>query len=118
VLIEMRQETDYVLHHAQKILAIFAAMRDFARQLGEAGHRVRYVAIDDPSNRQTLTANLDALIAATAPPRRIPGAGRMAARRQLAAWARQLDIPADGGSEHFYTARSTPRGSSRAASSG
>ena len=26
LLIEMRQETDYVLHHAQKILAIFAAM--------------------------------------------------------------------------------------------
>jgi deoxyribodipyrimidine photolyase-related protein len=33
VLMEVRQETDYVLHHAQKILAIFAAMRDFARQL-------------------------------------------------------------------------------------
>ena len=32
VLMEVRQETDYVLHHAQKILAIFAAMRDFARQ--------------------------------------------------------------------------------------
>ena len=27
VLMEVRQETDYVLHHAQKILAIFAAMR-------------------------------------------------------------------------------------------
>ena len=27
VLMEIRQETDYVLHHAQKILAIFAAMR-------------------------------------------------------------------------------------------
>jgi len=25
-LMEVRQETDYVLHHAQKILAIFAAM--------------------------------------------------------------------------------------------
>ena len=31
VLMEVRQETDYVLHHAQKILAIFAAMRDLAR---------------------------------------------------------------------------------------
>jgi deoxyribodipyrimidine photolyase-related protein len=28
VFMEVRQETDYVLHHAQKILAIFAAMRD------------------------------------------------------------------------------------------
>ncbi|WP_039442374.1 cryptochrome/photolyase family protein, partial [Xanthomonas vasicola] len=30
VLMEVREETDYVLHHAQKILAIFAAMRAFA----------------------------------------------------------------------------------------
>jgi deoxyribodipyrimidine photolyase-related protein len=28
VLMEMRQETDYVLHHAQKVIAIFAAMRE------------------------------------------------------------------------------------------
>lgn len=40
VLMEVRQETDYVLHHAQKILAIFAAMRDFARQLHADGHRL------------------------------------------------------------------------------
>lgn len=44
---EVRQETDYVLNHAQKILAIYAAMRDLARQLREAGHRVHYLAIDD-----------------------------------------------------------------------
>lgn len=61
VLTEVRQETDYVLHHAQKIIAIFAAMRDFARHLRAMGHRVRYVALDDPSNRQTITENLAAL---------------------------------------------------------
>ena len=63
VLMEVRQETDYVLHHAQKIIAIFAAMRDFARQLRLSVHRVHYLAIDDPANRQSLPANLDALIA-------------------------------------------------------
>ena len=46
VLLELRQETDYVLHHAQKILAIFAAMRDFARHLRAQGHRVCYVGIE------------------------------------------------------------------------
>jgi deoxyribodipyrimidine photolyase-related protein len=61
VLMEVRQETDYILHHAQKILAIFAGMRDFARQLRAAGHRVRYVKLDDPSNRQSVTSNLEAL---------------------------------------------------------
>lgn len=107
VLIEMRQETDYVLHHAQKILAIFAAMRDFARQLREAGHRVHYVAIDNPSNRQSLPANLDALIAAhgaAAFEYQAPDEWRLDA--QLADYARGLQIPARMvDSEHFYTTR-------------
>jgi deoxyribodipyrimidine photolyase-related protein len=107
VLMEIRQETNYVLHHAQKILAIFAAMRDFARQLGEAGHRVEYLAIDDPANTQSLTANLDALIGRHGITRfeyQAPDEWRL--DRQLAAWARQLNIPAAMvGSEHFYTAR-------------
>jgi deoxyribodipyrimidine photolyase-related protein len=63
VLMEVRSETDYVRHHAQKVLGIFAAMRDFAAQLKAGGHRVRHIAIDHPSNRQSITANLDALIA-------------------------------------------------------
>ena len=32
LLLEMRRETDYAVHHAQEVIAIFAAMRDFARQ--------------------------------------------------------------------------------------
>jgi deoxyribodipyrimidine photolyase-related protein len=40
VMMEVRQETDYVLHHAQKIIAIFAGMRDLAQQLRQAGHRL------------------------------------------------------------------------------
>lgn len=61
LLMEVRSETDYVLHHAQKVLAIFAAMRAFAAEIKAAGHRVRYVALDDPSNRQHIADNLHAL---------------------------------------------------------
>ena len=57
VLMEIRQETDYVLHHAQKVLAIFAAMRAFAAALKESGHRVRYVRIGDPSDRKSTRLN-------------------------------------------------------------
>ena len=63
VLMEVRSETDYVLHHAQKVLGIFAAMRAFAQQLKADGHRVRYVGIDQPDNRQDIIANLEALVA-------------------------------------------------------
>lgn len=58
VLMEVRQETDYVLHHVQKVLAFFASMRAFADELRARGHRVRYVKLDDPDNRQSLSENL------------------------------------------------------------
>ena len=107
VLMEIRQETDYVLHHAQKILAIFAAMRHFAATLEKAGHRVRYLRIDDPGNTQSLTANLDAMIAelgAVAFEYQEPDEWRL--DQQLAAYAASLTIPCRRvDSEHFYTTR-------------
>jgi len=107
VLMEVRQETDYVLHHAQKILAIFAAMRDFARQLKAAGHRVHYLAIDGAENRQSLPANIDQLIAhyqASAFEYQAPDEWRL--DHQLAEHAKQLAIDCRMvDSEHFYTAR-------------
>ena len=106
-LMEVRQETDYVLHHAQKILALFAAMRDFARRLKSAGHRVHYLAIDDPDNRQSMPGNLDWMIAqykATAFECQAPDEWRL--DRQLAEYANQLDIPCwMKDTEHFYTRR-------------
>lgn len=54
VMAEMRQETDYVIHHIQKILAFFLAMRDFAEKLEKSGHQVIYYKIDDPRNPQDL----------------------------------------------------------------
>lgn len=107
VLMEVRQETDYVRHHAQKVLAILTAMRDFARHLREAGHRVRYVALDDPSNRQTLPDNLAALMqayAATQFEYQAPDEWRLDA--QLKHWcAAQPHACSMVSSEHFYTER-------------
>lgn len=107
VLMEIRQETDYVLHHAQKILAIFAAMRRFADQLRAAGHRVHYLAIDDPDNRQSLPGNLDRLLAlhaATALEYQLPDEWRLDA--QLRQYAARQSIPVHGvDSEHFLSQR-------------
>ena len=111
VLIELRQETDYVLHHAQKILAIFAGMRDFAAQLEAAGHRVHYVAINDAlndaANLPTITDKLDALIAqyqATAFEYQAPDEWRLDV--QLADYAKSLSVSTQMvDSEHFFTTR-------------
>lgn len=83
-LMEVRQETDYVLHDAQKILAI-----------------------DDPANRQGIPANLDTLLAehrAGAFEYQAPDEWRLDA--QLADYARGLAISARMvDSAHFYTSR-------------
>lgn len=57
-LFEMRQETDYVRHHIQKVIGFFAAMRSFASQLKEAGHYVIYYEINDKKNTQSLQKNI------------------------------------------------------------
>ena len=107
VLMEVRQETDYVLHHAQKIIAIFAAMRAFAEHLRSLGHRVRYVTLDDASNRQSITENLAALAERFGAARvewQAPDEWRL--DQQLSTWAQQQAF-ATGvvDSEHFLSAR-------------
>ena len=59
IMMEMRQETDYVHHHIQKIIAFFTAMRAFSEHLREQGHQVIYLKLDDKNNTQSLTKNLD-----------------------------------------------------------
>lgn len=54
LMAEMRQETDYVKHHIQKVMAFFAAMRGFADHLKSEGKHVRYFKLDDPENPQKL----------------------------------------------------------------
>ncbi|AUC75997.1 cryptochrome/photolyase family protein [Olleya sp. Bg11-27] len=61
-LFEMRQETDYVTHHIQKVIGFFAAMRDFGQHLKEEGFIVHYLKLDDRKNTQNLIANLQLLI--------------------------------------------------------
>ncbi|HEY6894619.1 MAG TPA: cryptochrome/photolyase family protein, partial [Rhodanobacteraceae bacterium] len=107
VLMEVRQETDYVRHHAQKILAIFAAMRAFAEALRAAGHRVQYLRISDPSNTQSIPDNLEALAAlhaATAIEYQTPDEWRLF--QQLERFAAAAGRPVRRvDSEHFMTER-------------
>ena len=108
---ELRQETDYVLHHAQKIIAIFAGMRDFAAQLKAAGHSVHYLAIDDAANLPSIMDNLNLLIAkykATKFEYQAPDEWRLDV--QMAEYAKSLSKAGQVSaqmvdSEHFFTSR-------------
>lgn len=107
VMLELQQEARYVLHHAQKLIAIFAAMRHFASELKAQGHRVRYVAINDSSNRGSLEDNLDALLVhydARSFSWQLPDEWRL--DQQLQSWAARQGITCHAvDTGHFYTER-------------
>ena len=48
VIAELRQETDYVVHHVQKVCAFFAAMQQFAQALSTAGFNVLHLDLAKP----------------------------------------------------------------------
>lgn len=62
VMMEMRQETDYVQHHVQKVVAFFVSMRNFSEWLKGQGHRVLYLTLDNLENEQDPVKNLRKLI--------------------------------------------------------
>jgi deoxyribodipyrimidine photolyase-related protein len=61
-MMEVKEETSYVLHHAQKIIATFAAMRFFAKQLQQKGFEVIYFKINDKENEQGFIQNINKTI--------------------------------------------------------
>jgi deoxyribodipyrimidine photolyase-related protein len=54
LIAELRQETDYVRHHVQKLCAFFAAMQKFAEKLLEDGYRVIYLKLEETSKYNSL----------------------------------------------------------------
>lgn len=107
IMMEVRSETDYVVHHAQKVIAIFAAMRAFAAMLQVGGHRVVYHRIDDASNPQSFEAVITELVRLEGATRfewQLPDEWRVdVALRKL---AEKLGIDhAVVDTEHFYTTR-------------
>ncbi|GHB47291.1 cryptochrome/photolyase family protein [Mongoliitalea lutea] len=107
VIMEMRQETDYVKHHIQKIIGFFVAMRAFAEQLRNQGHNVIYYELDHEDNNQSLELNLQQLIAKHGIERfeyQLPDEYRL--DEQLKNFCEQLSIPSQAyDTEHFLTTR-------------
>jgi deoxyribodipyrimidine photolyase-related protein len=59
---EMKQETNYVKHHIQKVVAFFKSMRSFSDWLQRENHQVVYYNLDDEQNQHDLVDNLRQLI--------------------------------------------------------
>jgi deoxyribodipyrimidine photolyase-related protein len=107
VLMEMRQETDYVTHHIQKVVGFFAAMRAFAQWLEAEGHHVLYLKLDDNRNLQSLPDNLQWIIEKHRCKKLqylLPDEYRL--DEQMRQMHKTLGIEVDGSdTEHFLTTR-------------
>ncbi|MEX1220943.1 MAG: cryptochrome/photolyase family protein [Idiomarina sp.] len=107
LMMEMRQETDYVKHHQQKLLGFFGAMRGFATALAEAGHKVLYLSLDNSDNQQSLLTNLQQVMGVISSNKvglQQPDEYRL--DHQLRSWAGREQVELEWfDSEHFLTAR-------------
>ncbi|MCU0432892.1 MAG: cryptochrome/photolyase family protein [Bacteroidia bacterium] len=107
VMMEVRQETDYTLHHVQKVIAFFAAMRSFAGEMRNAGHNVIYIPLDEKTNRQSIGKNLTEIISTRGITRFqyiLPDEYRL--DEELNKFCQSLSIPFEAfDSEHFLTQR-------------
>lgn len=107
VLMEVRSETDYAAHHIQKIIAFFAAMREFAKHLQSHGHHVLYLPIHHPLNKQSFTQNIQWIVAQYSIKKvqyQWPDEWRL--DLELKNLKNVLDIPVEPcDTEHFFTQR-------------
>lgn len=109
LMAEMHQETDYVVHHIQKVVGFFEAMRQFAEKLQADGHKVRYYRIGDPDNPQNLPDIVREVVHQESVTRfeyLYPDEYRLDA--QLTGLCETLSLPCKAcETEHFYTSRTT-----------
>ena len=107
LMAEMRQETDYVKHHIQKVVAFFDAMRNFSDELSEKGYRFIYLNITDDSNPQQLDKTVHKYIDEIGAEKfeyQLPDEYRL--DEQLKQICDDLAIQTEAvDSEHFYTTR-------------
>ena len=107
VMMEVRTETDYVQHHIQKVIGVFASMQCFAKLLQQHKHTVIYIKLNDKNNLQSFDKNCDLLILQnnfTNFEYQLPDEFRV--DEHLNQYAKSLAIPSSViDTEHFYSSR-------------
>ena len=102
---EVNEESNHVWSGKPRIALFLAAMRHFAQALHAAGRPLHYTRLDDPGNRGSLAAELQAAIEELAPQRLLmtaPGDWRVWQSLKAVAESsgRALEVCED---RHFYT---------------
>lgn len=67
LMVEAREEAEHVPSHRQRTALFLAAMRHYALDRVAAGHRVRYVRLDEEGNRGTFRTEIERALRRLAP---------------------------------------------------
>ncbi|WP_395053406.1 cryptochrome/photolyase family protein [Flavobacterium sp.] len=107
LMAEMRQETDYVKHHIQKVVAFFLSMRNFATTLKSKNQQVIYFEITDENNPHDLEKLISQIIQQHKISKfeyQLPDEFRL--DEQLKSICKNIKIESEVfDTEHFYTTR-------------
>ncbi len=103
LMMEVQEEAAYIPQHKIRLALFFSAMRHFRQGLEKSGYTVHYAALDDDSNRGTLSDEIARWVHKTRPEKLIvckPGDYRVEAalRKAAAAASCNLDVRTD---RHF-----------------
>ena len=94
LMMEVRDETEYVPHHKQKLVLILSAMRHFAAELRDTGIQVEYVNLDDSENTGSFTSEVQRAVDRLKPRKLVitePSEWRV--QEMVDGWGADLSIP-------------------------
>ncbi len=106
LMMEVREETEYVKHHKKKLVFIFSAMRHFAQELIKKNYRVKYIKLDDSESLSSFTNTLNAQVKLIKPSKIVctePGEHRVLLMMQ--SWEKKFKIPVEiRGDKRYFSA--------------
>lgn len=96
LMMEVREETQYVKHHKKKLVFIFSSMRHFAQELINKNYRVKYIKLDESESLSSFTDTLNAQVKLIKPSKIVctePGEYRVLLMMQ--SWEKTFKTPVE-----------------------
>ena len=94
VMMEIKPETNYVLHHCRKMLFLFSAMRHFNQDLIEHAYKTIYIPLDAPNNLHNFVENLRSIIhEKNIDTLLVCEAGEWRLQAEITTWEESLELP-------------------------
>jgi deoxyribodipyrimidine photolyase-related protein len=115
---EVAEESEHVWTSKPRIAVFLSAMRHFRDRLGKLGRTVRYTALADPANTQSLPTELARTVAESRPERLVmTEAGEWRVQEVINAAAKAAGVPLEVRALALAGAASRPRKSAHAGTS-